>query len=87
MKAYILFNRATPSERQMERLEKELKAAEVEVELLDADSPRGIQFAEHYDVMGRPALALIREDGTPTQVWQEEGQFPPVSEVAYLASQ
>jgi hypothetical protein len=88
MKAYLLYNRNTPAERSMERLDKDLKAAEVDVELLDADSPGGIQFSESYDIMARPAIVITRGDGgSPVQVWQDETQFPSVRELAYLARQ
>lgn len=71
----------------MEDMSKRLDEAEVEVELVDADSPRGIGMVESYDIMGRPALALIREDGTPVQVWQGEDGLPTVADVSYLAHQ
>jgi hypothetical protein len=88
VKAYLLYNRNTPAERSMERLAQELKDAEVDVELLDADSPGGAQFAESYDIMARPAIVIARSDGgSPMQVWQEETQFPSVRELAYLARQ
>jgi hypothetical protein len=85
MKAYLIFNRNTPSQRRVDDMAKKLEEADVEAELMDADSPRGIQFVEDYDVMGRPALALIREDGSPVQIWQGEENLPTVSEVAYQA--
>ncbi|MDF2461002.1 MAG: hypothetical protein K0S68_405 [Candidatus Saccharibacteria bacterium] len=85
MKAYILFNRNTPEERVMERLVKQLVEADVDAEMLDADSPRGIQFTENYDILARPAIVVVRDDGSPLQVWQEQTQFPSVQDLAYLA--
>ena len=67
----------------IERLEQE----QVDAELTDADSPRGIQLAENYDILGRPAVALIRDDGTPVQVWQGVDDLPTPSDVGYLAHQ
>ena len=88
MKAILLYNRQTPEERHMQDMQRELKAAEVEVELLDADSPGGIQFAESHDIMGRPAVAILRADGSPVQIWQGSLEsLPPVNELAYLARQ
>jgi hypothetical protein len=68
-------------------LAKRLTDEQVEAELLDADSPRGIQLAESYDVMARPAVVLIKDDGTPMQVWQGEDSLPAPADVAYLAHQ
>ena len=87
MIAYILFNKDTPAEGRAKELSDRLEREQVEVELLDADSPRGIQLTEHYDVMARPAVLLVSEDGTPHQIWQGEDSWPPPGEVAYLAHQ
>ncbi|HEX3082543.1 MAG TPA: hypothetical protein VHQ86_04780 [Candidatus Saccharimonadia bacterium] len=87
MKAYILYNKQTPGEGQATDMAGRLEREQVEVEQLDADSPRGVQFAEHYDIMARPAVVLASDDGTPVQVWQGEEGWPPPSEVAYLAHQ
>ena len=71
----------------MEEMKKQLTEADVEVELVNADSPGGIGLAEDYDVMGRPAVVLIREDGTLVQAWQAADGLPTVSDVSYLAHQ
>lgn len=64
-----------------------LKREQVEAQLLDADSPRGIQLAENYDILGRPAVALVKDDGSPVQVWQGQDSLPSPADVAYLAHQ
>jgi hypothetical protein len=87
MKAYLLFNKGTPNERVVNDLSERLKEADVDTELLDADSPRGIQLAENYDILGRPAVALMREDGSPVQIWQGEDGMPQVTDVSYLVHQ
>ena len=87
MIAYVLFNKNSANERVAARLAARLKDEQVETELLDADSPRGIQLTENYDVLGRPAVVLVRSDGTPTQVWQGEDSLPTPSDVGYLARQ
>lgn len=87
MIAYLLYQKGTPEERRIEDLLKRLQEAQVEAELLDADSPRGIQFTQNYDILGRPAVALVREDGSPSQVWQGAESLPSPSDVAYLAHQ
>ena len=85
MVIYVLYNKATPGERIATQFEDSLKREQIEVELLDADSPHGIQVAETYEIMGRPAVLLITSDGAPVKVWQGEDGMPAVSEVAYLA--
>jgi hypothetical protein len=87
MIAYVLFNRETPGERLASQLVERLEAEEVDAELLDADSARGIQLVESYDILGRPAVLLMREDGTPMQIWQGEDSMPAPSDIAYLVHQ
>ena len=87
MIAYLLYNGKTQTERTVAELAERLTREQIENELIDADSPRGIQLAEHYDVMGRPAVLLVKGDGSPMQVWQGEDSLPSPSDVAYLARQ
>jgi hypothetical protein len=85
MVTYLLFNRQTPGERQMQELATRLEPHGVKTELVDADSARGIQLAEHYDILGRPAVMIVREDGSPVQVWQDATQLPGPIDISYLA--
>jgi hypothetical protein len=87
MIAYVIYNKNTPAERVATDLVERLEADEVDAELLDADSPRGIGLVEDYDIMDRPAVALIRDDGTPMQIWQGEDGMPSSSDIAYLVHQ
>lgn len=87
MIAYLLYNKNTAAERTVTDYCERLKAEQINAELLDADTPRGIQLAENYEIMGRPAVLLVKDDGAPVQVWQGADSLPPVSEVAYLARQ
>ena len=85
MIAYVLFNRDTPEARLAEELVNRLEKEQVEAELLDADSVRGIQMVESYDILGRPAVILVRADGTPAQVWQGADSLPTPSDISYIA--
>jgi hypothetical protein len=87
MIAYLLYRKGTPEERRAEDLMRRLQEAQVEAELMDADSPRGSQFAQNYDIMGRPAVVLVRGDGSVSQIWQGAESMPSPSDVAYLAHQ
>jgi hypothetical protein len=86
MTTYLLYNRATPNQAQMEELARRLEPLQVQTELIDADSPRGVQLAENYDLMERPAILLVRTDGSPVQTWAGE-QIPSPNDISYLAHQ
>lgn len=87
MIAYVLFNKNTPAERACEAWAERIKREQVEVELVDADSPRGIQLAENYDVLSRPAVILVGANGSPVQSWDCQEGLPIPGDVAYLAHQ
>ncbi len=87
MIAYVMYNKGTPAEGAATDLVERLGREQVEAQLLDADSPHGIQLAESYDILARPAVVLIKDDGTPLQVWQGEDGLPSPSDVSYLAHQ
>lgn len=87
MKIYMLYNRATSGERVITSLAERLGRENVEAEVLDADSPRGIQLAETYDILGRPAVIVASNEGSPVQVWQGEDTLPAPSELAYYGRQ
>ena len=71
----------------MQDMKKRLQEAEVDVEMMDADSPGGIGMAETFDILGRPAVLLVRDDETLVRAWQGSDELPPVSEISYLAHQ
>jgi hypothetical protein len=83
MTVYLLYNKATAAERKMAALAQKLEEAGVSFELVDADSPRGIDVAQNYDVMARPAIILTSHDGSVLEVWPEEDRFPSVQELSY----
>lgn len=87
MIAYVLYNRQTPGEGLAAELVERLEPERIEAELIDADSPRGIQLAEHYDVLGRPAVVLVKADGALVRLWQGETDWPLLSDMTYLAHQ
>ncbi len=86
MITYLLYNRRTMGERQMQELAKRLEPHQVHAELLDADSLRGIQLAEHYEIFARPAVMVVRDDGSPVQLWDNPEQLPSPTEISYLAT-
>jgi hypothetical protein len=87
MTIYLLYNRQTLAERQLQELAKRLEPLQIEAELIDADSPRGAQLTEHYDIMGRPAVLIVSNDGSLRQLWQGEDQVPSPADISYYAHQ
>lgn len=87
MAIFILYNRNTPAERACAALAESLERERIDSELIDADSPRGIQLAENYDVLARPVVILTAPDGSPRQVWPGQDGLPPVSDIVYMAHQ
>ena len=83
MTVYLLFNKDTAAERKMADFEAKLIEARVRVELVDADTPKGIAVAADYDLMARPAIALTTADGSLLDTWTEEDRFPSVQELSY----
>lgn len=85
MVAYILFQNGTEGERPARDLARELERRQVKAELVEADSPQGSQLAELHDLLSRPAVVLVRDDGSAVERW--EHQLPMASDVSYLAHQ
>ena len=83
MTAYLFYTKGSPHERQMQDLADELGRRQVEAELVEADSPHGLQLTENYDVLARPAIVLAAADGTAIVQWQD--QLPEPSEISYWA--
>lgn len=63
---------------------KRLEAAQTPHELVEADSVQGISIVEMYDIMARPAIVAVLDDGTLVQIWQDSERFPLPTEVSYL---
>ena len=85
MVTYLLFNKGTLGARWAEQTVQQLEHEQVTAELIDADSPRGIQLAENYDVLGRPAIVMVKDDGTPVQIWQGQDNMPLISDIGCYA--
>jgi hypothetical protein len=85
MIAKILYTKDAPHEREVDHFIGELAQLRVPTEKVEADSREGIAMTENYDLMQRPALALLRDDGSVVQQWQ--GELPTTADVSYLAHQ
>lgn len=85
MVTYLFYNTGTEGQRQMEDLAKRLESTDVIHELIDADSARGTSLCEVLDIMARPAVAVVRDDGSPIEIWQGTEQIPPPTEISYFS--
>lgn len=83
MLAYVFFSKDSAHAPEAERFAADLQRRQVEAELIDADSAEGARLTKLYDLMSRPAVALVRQDGTLVEAWQH--QLPLSSEVSYYA--
>lgn len=83
MVANIFYTKDSPNERQADDLAKELERLRVDVRLVEADSVEGGSQAQLYDITSRPAVVLVRDDGTMVERWQN--QWPLASDISYLA--
>jgi len=87
MHTYLIYNRNTRGQGQMEELSNRLNELHVGHELVDADTPRGIELAAYYDVLARPAVLVARsDDGSLMQMWTDSEQISP-DEISYFAHQ
>ena len=85
MIAKIFYLKNSPGQAAAEEYARRLGRLSVECELIDGDTPAGQAQTELYDLPDRPAMILVRDDGSPIQSWPHE--FPPPSDVSYLAHQ
>lgn len=85
MTAYLFYTIGSPGEQTMRRLADQLQHYKLAAEMVNADSPRGSQLAETYDVLARPAVVLAASDGTIMGRWDDA--LPQPGDVAYLAGQ
>lgn len=83
MIAYLFYTKDSPGERAMAALATELERLQVNTELIEADTARGVQLTTVYDILARPAIVLAATDGTPLGRWQE--QLPSPTDISYLA--
>lgn len=87
MTVHMLYNEGTPEKARLDDLATQLEPLDVTVDMVDADSRGGIGMAESYDVVARPAVILVREDGTPIQIWAGPDDLPTAGDISYLFHQ
>lgn len=83
MIAYLFYTKDSPGQEEMEALATELKRAQVESELVEADSHRGVALSLDYDILARPAIVLATNAGEEVHQWQDK--LPSISDLSYWA--
>lgn len=86
MICYLFYTKDSPEQRLVEDLAADLTKRQVETKLIEADSAQGISLCELYDLTARPAVVLVRQDGTAMERWQD-GHLPLPTDISYLAHQ
>lgn len=54
-----------------------------ELELIDAESPEGVDLARLHDILNIPAIIVREDDGGFVQSWVEIEKWPTISELSY----
>ncbi|HSH31439.1 MAG TPA: hypothetical protein VK963_02105 [Candidatus Saccharimonadales bacterium] len=85
MIAQIIYTKDSIQEREAGDMAERLAKLRVTAKLVEADSAEGIATCQLYDLTGRPAVVLARDDGTMVERWQNA--WPTIAEVSYLAHQ
>lgn len=55
------------------------------LDIMEADSPEGMELSRLYDIVSYPAILARADDGSLLQLWQGE-PLPRINEVSYYAS-
>jgi hypothetical protein len=86
MKVVILYRPESEQARAVETFMHDFKArnAGIKVEVVDVDSRDGIAMASLYDVMQKPAILAMADDGSLLKYWIGE-DLPLIDEVASYA--
>lgn len=86
MKAVILYKPDTETDTQMQDYLREFNhRTGKDIELVDADSPRGVELGKLYDILSFPALLALEDDGRFMEAWPEIDKWPTMSELTYYA--
>lgn len=56
-----------------------------ELELVDAESPGGVDLARLHDILNIPAILVREDDGRIIQSWTELSKWPTISELSFYA--
>lgn len=85
MKSVIIYRPQSEQARAVEAFVHDIARQEnIEFELVDIDTPRGMDMMRLYDIMAQPIILVLRDDGQLIQSWSGD-RLPLIQEVAAFA--
>jgi len=86
MKVVVMYRTNSEHGRKVEEFIHEFKRRypQDRVDSVAIDSREGMAMASLYDITSYPGIAVLREDGTPSMMWQGD-TLPLIDEVASYA--
>ena len=85
MKALLLYRPDSEHATTVEAYLRDFKAQTgKDIQLVDVDSPEGIDMCKLYDVMEYPSVLATDDDGRLLNMWV--GALPRIGEVSYYAA-
>ena len=87
MKTMLLYRPNSEHERQVLDYLRDLKMQTGrEPEVIDVDTPRGMELCSIYDIMDYPAIIVLNDDGHVQNSWIGKDNMPRIGEVSYYIS-
>lgn len=84
MKVLILYRPNTETETTVLEYVREFKhRTGVDLELVDVNTPYGVELAELYDTLRFPALLAVEDNGEFIQSWPDLEKWPPMNELTF----
>ena len=87
MKVLLLYRPSSEFARGAERFVQELeRRSSKTIEIVDVDSPQGIQLAKTYDILDHPTFIATADDGSMQRKWSGKSPLPLIDDVAVYAA-
>lgn len=84
MKVVILYKPNSETARSVQEYVREFtRQTGRTIELIDAESVKGVELAKVHDIMQFPAILVFKDDGSYISSWVERESWPTVSELSY----
>ena len=90
MLVYIIYKKNSDHERKVEEYVTMFRKIhpQSQINLLEADSPKGLSFVNLYQITRYPTVLVIRENGEYVNGWLDNEDLPLMDEVfSYLVNQ
>jgi hypothetical protein len=57
-----------------------------DLEMVDVDTPQGMEMCRIYDIMDYPAIIVFNDDGHMQNSWVGRDSLPRIGEISYYIS-